>query len=122
MFYLLSQWIQTQQLEIEQLSSLSQAAIPTDETFFNVIERSLQNNDIASATNQITLNNANNMQIQFEQVGFDDFIHWLMVLEAQYPVQVTQITANRLESTPGMAQINMSINQRENGAVVELIY
>ncbi|RRQ21462.1 type II secretion system protein GspM [Thiohalobacter thiocyanaticus] len=104
-------WMQQAAAEIQQLrrSGGQAAAGLQGRSLLAVVDQATRAAGLNSGLKRIEPEGQSRVRVQFEQIGFDDFMRWLDGLHRQYGVFTQSITIER-EEAPGRVNIRLTLD------------
>ena len=103
-------WMKQQQTEIDRLAvSVRPVGEENRQPVFTIVENDLANAGLYTPTTQLNSANVNSITIQSDHIGFDNFMDWLTQLGNLHHITAVQGTIQRIDTEPGVAQINMTL-------------
>ena len=91
-------WMRQAAVEIKQLGGTTSSSRPRrqgQQSLLTLVDQSARTAGLGTALKRIEPQGEDKLRVQFEQVGFDQLIHWLGSLEQDYGVTLVNATVDR---------------------------
>jgi general secretion pathway protein M len=91
-------WMRQAAVEIKSLEATTSSSRPRREgqqSLLTLVDQSARTAGLGTALKRIEPQGEDKLRVQFEQVGFDQLIHWLGSLEQAYGVTLVNATVDR---------------------------